>query len=253
MQFLLHFDSSMAQCPCYFSCSGFSYIHNNIIVKDTPKNLKGINRVKLFGYFKGLISVQSISSLNGYLIGGVSVDQKELRFIQKAVQGNQRAMTKLLEKHYERLYLLAYSYMKNEADSLDVVQEASFRAFQKISSLKQDEYFLTWMHRIVINECNRLLAKKQKEQAQQTSDVKLNDLSDQKDFINQRIASSELLTYIQQLDEKYEEVLLLFYYNDLSIKEISQFLNKSENTIKTRLSRGRSALKTNLEIANYKA
>lgn len=180
------------------------------------------------------------------------MDQKELRLIQKAIQGNQRAMTKLLKKHYECLYLLAYSYMKNEADSLDVIQETSFRACQKINSLNQEEYFLTWIKRIVINECNRLLAKKQREQAQQTSENQLNDLADPKDITNQRIESSELLIYIQQLDQKYEEVLLLFYYNDLSIKEISQFLNKSENTVKTRLSRGRSALKTSLETANYK-
>lgn len=179
------------------------------------------------------------------------MDPKESQLIQKAIQGNAKAMTKLLKKHYKQLYLLAYRYTKNEADALDVVQEASFRAYQKISSLQQDEYFLTWLNRIVINECNRLLAKKQKEQMQQTSDDQLNELPDQINLVDQRIETNELLPYIQQLDEKYKEVLLLFYYNDLSIKEISTFLNKSENTVKTRLVRGRSALKTTLETANY--
>ena len=180
------------------------------------------------------------------------MDPKELQLIQKSIQGNSRAMTKLLKKHYKQLYLLAYRYTKNETDALDVVQKASFRAYHKISSLHQDEYFLTWLNRIVINESNRLLAKKQKEQIQQISEDQLNELSDQIGIIDQRIETNELLSYIQQLDEKDKEVLLLFYYNDLSIKEISNYLNKSENTVKTRLVRGRSALKTTLKTANYK-
>lgn len=77
---------------------------------------------------------------------------KELRWVQKAKNGNQQALNKLLKAHYESIYLLAYSYVKNEADALDVVQEAAYKAVNGLSRLKQEEYFSTWLNRIIIND-----------------------------------------------------------------------------------------------------
>lgn len=92
------------------------------------------------------------------------MNEKEIRWVLKAKEGNKRALSKLLKHYYESLYLLAYRYVKNEADALDVIQEATFKAMTKISQLKKAEYFSTWLNRIVINESYRLLQKRQKEQ-----------------------------------------------------------------------------------------
>lgn len=70
-------------------------------------------------------------------------------------------------------------------------------------------------------------------------------------YSSQTNENKGLLQYIHELDDKYEEVLLLFYFNELSIPEISKLLDTNENTIKTRLTRGREALKNELELNNF--
>lgn len=177
--------------------------------------------------------------------------EKEIRLVLKAREGNKRALTKLLKRYYESLYLLAYSYVKNEADALDVIQEATFKAITKIDQLKEAKYFSTWINRIVINESYRSLARHQKEMRQREDFKKLELTPSMDKSGDERTDSFTLMQYIHELDTKYEEVLLLFYFNELSIHEISTLLDTNENTVKTRLSRGREALKMKLELAKF--
>ena len=177
--------------------------------------------------------------------------EKDIRLVLKAKSGNKRALTKLLKLYYESIYLLAYSYVKNEEDALDVIQEATFKAVSRIDQLKEAEYFSTWLNRIVINESYRLLTKKQKEQRYSGDLEELDVIQDTALNPANRAESKVLLQYIHELDDKYEEVLLLFYFNELSIQEISKLLYTNENTVKTRLSRGREALKIKLELVGF--
>lgn len=174
---------------------------------------------------------------------------KELRWVQKTKNGNQQALNKLLKAHYESIYLLAYSYVKNEADALDVVQEAAYKAVNGLSRLQQEEYFSTWLNRIIINEAKRLLVRRQRENARQTSDEEA--MASLVDLAETQEHDSVLMQEIHGLDEKYEEVLLLFYFNDLAIKEIASVLGTNENTVKTRLVRGRELLRLRLIAQGY--
>lgn len=177
------------------------------------------------------------------------MEEKELRWVRKAKKGNQKALNKLLKSHYSRIYTLAYSYVKNESDSLDVVQEAAFRAATKLPQLRQEEYFSTWLNRIVMNEAKRLLVRRKRDEDNQVKDDSiLEKLPNQ----NKKIASEfQLLDEIHELEKKYQEILLSFYFNDLSIREIADLLEVNENTVKTRLVRGREQLKKRLILMGY--
>lgn len=179
------------------------------------------------------------------------MDDKTIRLVKKARAGNRRALNKLLRGRYEKLYRIAYSYMKNESDALDVIQEATIRIMTKISQLQQESYFDTWMIRILINECQRALGKKQRSLGKQIISDELAQLPDERIRITQQVENSELLNYLSLLRPGYEEVLLLYYYNEMTVSEISQLLSVNENTVKTRLARGRQELKVILERSGF--
>ncbi|KAF1293948.1 sigma-70 family RNA polymerase sigma factor [Candidatus Enterococcus leclercqii] len=174
---------------------------------------------------------------------------REIRWVKKAKNGNRRALNKLMKYHYKSIYLLAYSYVKNESDALDVVQDASLKAVGRLVQLQQEEYFSTWLNRIVINEAKYLLVRRRREQDRVVADE--NMMENIAGMTTVSKTDPELLKTIHQLEDRYEEVLMLFYFNDLSIKEIACLLEINENTVKTRLVRGRAQLKLQLTISGY--
>ncbi|WP_234969289.1 sigma-70 family RNA polymerase sigma factor [Bacillus massilinigeriensis] len=161
------------------------------------------------------------------------------RLIKKAIKGNKSAFEKLVRQHYEQIYRTAYLYVHNEEDALDVVQEASYQAFQSIRALKHPEFFTTWLTKIVIR-CAGQVLKKNSKLVVMSDDMILN-LS-QPLTENER-DSGELLSAIQQLRGSYRTAIIYFYYYDYSIKTISTLMEVPEGTVKTYLSRGKAELK----------
>ncbi|MEO2078149.1 MAG: sigma-70 family RNA polymerase sigma factor [Bacillus sp. (in: firmicutes)] len=167
------------------------------------------------------------------------MENESHRLVKKAIKGNKSAFEKLVQQHYERIYRTAYLYVHNEEDALDVVQEATYQAFTSIHSLKNPEYFMTWLTRIVIRCAGHVL--KRKSNVVPLSDEILSNLPGQ---VNPNIEESlQLLQAIQQLRENYRTVIILFYYYDYSIKAISSVMEIPESTVKTYLSRGKAELK----------
>jgi RNA polymerase sigma-70 factor (TIGR02954 family) len=167
------------------------------------------------------------------------VQNENERLVKKAIKGNKNAFEKLVQQHYERIYRTAYLYVHNEEDALDVVQEAVYQAYKSIHSLKNPEYFMTWLTRIVIRCAGDVIKKRGKV-------VPMNDeyLSNMPDESTSDIEeSSQLLHAVQQLKVNHRTAIILFYYYDYSIKTISSVMEIPENTVKTYLSRGKAELK----------
>ncbi|KOS63153.1 sigma-70 family RNA polymerase sigma factor [Lysinibacillus agricola] len=155
--------------------------------------------------------------------------------LSKAKKGNNQAFIELLQDEKVKLYKMAYIYTKNENDALDVVQETIARAYANIHTVKEEQYFATWLMRILINTALEMLRKNQKivplEQQPEQGQISTND------------EKLDLLQAIEQLDEKYKTVILLKYYRDLQIKEIADLLGCPEGTVKTNVHRGIQQLK----------
>jgi RNA polymerase sigma-70 factor, ECF subfamily len=163
----------------------------------------------------------------------------QLKLVKKAMKGNKKALEELLILHSDQLYRTAYIYVKNREDALDIVQETSYKAFKSIEQLKNEEYFLTWLTKILINCSYRLLNKKKKE-------LPLENVTKLKTKNSEIEESIDLLEAIDQLDEKYKNTIILFYLHDLPIKEVAKLMNIPTNTVKTYLSRGKNQLKKGL-------
>ncbi|WP_223701097.1 sigma-70 family RNA polymerase sigma factor [Sutcliffiella deserti] len=158
----------------------------------------------------------------------------EIILIRKAIQGDPEAFEHLLAKHSDRLYRTAYLYVRNREDALDVIQETAFKAFSSISQLRNEEFFLTWLTKILIH-CAYDVQKKRKNVVVLEEQVAL-----QREKHEERM---DLTEAIGKLPEKHQTSIILFYYYDMSLKDIAQALETPENTIKTYINRGKKQLR----------
>lgn len=160
------------------------------------------------------------------------------KLVKKAMKGNGDAFEKLLEIHGERLYRTAYLYVRNREDALDVVQETAFKAFSSIGNLRNQEYFLTWLTKILIHCAYDVLELKKKEMPVEYL------LEHSSDPVPSKDSQMDLAEALSHLKKDYRTAVLLFYYQDLPIKEIAKIMNIPENTVKTYLYRAKKCLKS---------
>lgn len=137
----------------------------------------------------------------------------------------------------ERLHRISYLILGREADCEDAVQEALLRAWTHLSSLRSEEYFETWLIRILINESRRILRHRR---SHPTEELPLS------------LAAPEppdraLHDAVLALDSKFRIPIILHHLEGYSMREIAGMLNIPESAVKFRLRRGRELLKLKLK------
>ncbi|MFO1445075.1 sigma-70 family RNA polymerase sigma factor [Bacillus sp. Bva_UNVM-123] len=167
----------------------------------------------------------------------------DLHIVKRAINGDAEAFEELLFKEEKMLYYKALSYVGKKEDALDAIQETAYNAFLAIGQLRNPEYFSTWLFRILIRECYRLL--KERDQMILYEESELLKKLDRKQ--EEEIDSFHLSEALSRLNSSYQESIILFYYHDLSIKDISDVMEMPVSTVKTNLRRARKKLKSELE------
>lgn len=145
----------------------------------------------------------------------------------------------LIEENKISLYRLAKSIVKREQDIQDAVNETILKAYGNLGKLKNKDSFKPWIMKILVNECYGILNKQKK--------IKLEEDMTVYNLYHEDNHGYELMSEIQKLEKDFRTVLVLFYYEDMSIKSISEILNISQGTVKSRLSRAKAKLKIILE------
>jgi RNA polymerase sigma-70 factor, ECF subfamily len=166
-------------------------------------------------------------------------DSKKVR---RAIKGNKKAFVELLDEEKVRLYKIAYVYMKNETDALEVFQETVYKALVSIKGLREEQYFSTWLTRILINTAIDMLKKKKRIIPMDRNVLERKTVT----YIPME-RDSDLLQAVMDLDDKYKEVLILRFYKDCSVKEIASILECPEGTVKTNIHRGVNLLRNKLK------
>lgn len=142
----------------------------------------------------------------------------------------------------EDYYRLAYSYVKNTNDALDIVQESIFKALSSIALLKEPSYIKTWFYRIVVNTSLDFLRKQKKiviVEEETLCSLDLGDIDDYQDI--------DLQAALDALPDNYRSIVILKYFEDLKIEEIAEILNENINTVKTRLYKSLKVLRMKIE------
>ena len=146
---------------------------------------------------------------------------------------NKEELSKLILENQKEMYVLACSILKNQADAQDAVSECIVRAFENRTSLRKRTSARSWLMKILINVSRSAITKRQKvvlfadpEQYEQEPET----------------AEDHLWSVILELPENVRVVMVLYYYEGFSVREISTLLDIPEGTTKTRLSSGRKQL-----------
>ncbi len=153
--------------------------------------------------------------------------------VRNAIRGDKQAFLDLIEPQKEKLYKIAYTYVKNEQDALDIIKETICKAYVSLDNLKKPKYFNTWLVKILINISITTLNRNKKIIYLEEKEVEYDNSSIAK--CDDRL---DLLTELGKLDSKYRDVIILKYYEDFTIKEIAEILNIPIGTARTNLYRG---------------
>ncbi|TFB21751.1 sigma-70 family RNA polymerase sigma factor [Filobacillus milosensis] len=156
-----------------------------------------------------------------------------------------------MNQYGDEIKRLVFSYVKNHTDTDDLTQEVFVTVYQKIDQFKGDSSLKSWIYRIAINKCKdhlRSFKIKQRFIKEKLTQLWAEDYvpTPEVQSIKQE-NSDQLLNCVEELPFKYREMIILYYFEDLSIEEITNALDMNTNTVKARLRRARDRLKTKLE------
>lgn len=158
--------------------------------------------------------------------------------VKKAKDGDKEALVQLIMTQKKDFYKLAYLYMKNEEDALDVIQDTIIILYENIHKLKKSDAFYSWSKTILVNCCKKLLKEKKKI-------ISIDHIKEElyEENFDERII---LQKHLSKLNDKYQEVIKLHYFLDLDNETISKIINVPIGTVKSRIFNGLKKLKESL-------
>ena len=174
---------------------------------------------------------------------------KEL--VLSAKNGNKKAFDKLYELTHNDVWYNCLSLLKDEENAKDIMQETYITAFLKLDTLNDEQKFCGWIISIAVNKCKNKLKGKVEYQIDDEvliTEAETDELMLPEEYITKTEKRKVLLQIIEDtLSFNQYQVVLMFYFNELSIAEIAQALEISEGTVKSRLNSSRAKMKTAIE------
>lgn len=144
----------------------------------------------------------------------------------------------LLLENYNKYYRLACSYVHNDADAGDIVQNGAYKAILNSNKLQNIEYAETWIYRIIMNE---IFAKYREKEMVPLESITLEQGKED------AYENVDLQKAIESLEKEDRTVVILRYYEDMKLEDIAKILNENLSTVKSRLYRSMKKLKLQLE------
>ncbi|WP_422124432.1 sigma-70 family RNA polymerase sigma factor [Planococcus sp. X10-3] len=154
----------------------------------------------------------------------------------------------LMQQFGSELKRIAFLYVNDRAECEDIIQEVFISAFKNLSGFRHEASYKTWLIRMTINKCkdyHRLWSIRNLVYKPAVKLLKKGN-SAEEELIGEEDAK-EVAATIAALPNKYKEVLILYYYQELTMQEIADVVELNINTVKSRLLRGKQALQAKLE------
>ena len=159
--------------------------------------------------------------------------------VKRVQQGDKDAFVRLIKDMESSLYKVSRAILLSDSECLDAVQETILIAYTNIHQVREPKFFKTWITRILINECNKI-------RKVQTKIVKMDSYLEPSTTEKPEVFV-DLQTAIDSLEADLRTVITLYYYEDLSVKDIGTILDIAVGTVKSRLNRARTKLGSLME------
>lgn len=178
----------------------------------------------------------------------------EKDLIRRAKRGDVSAFEDLISGYEKKVYNTVYRFFNNAEDAMDITQEIFIKVFTSLRGFRENSSFSTWLYRIAVNTCIDFLRKKKedmlpiKEEMAVGGEIRLGSSPQlPEEFVEKQELKQALMKAINTLPEEQRMCVILRDIQGFSYTEISDILTCSLGTIKSRLSRGRRALKEKLK------
>lgn len=158
--------------------------------------------------------------------------------IHTSARAKEDVVEKLLLQNYNQYYRLAYSYVQNDADASDIVQNGAYKAIRHSGSLKNTDYAGTWIYRIMMNEIFAFYKQHRTEPL---------DSVTEEPHVEDSYEDIDLKRALHSLPERDRMIVELKYFEDMKLEDIAQIMNENTNTIKSKLYRSLRKLKLQLD------
>ncbi len=179
---------------------------------------------------------------------------EEEALVSRAKSGDGTAYEALVRHNADRLYAVVLRFSATESDAEEATQEAFLRAWRSIGRFRGDARFFTWLYRIGVNEAKRILDRRPgADVVASTEERRIDDVADEAPHVDVQAEGTELREVLEQairrLPDKYRAAVVLRDVEGLSTAEAAEALGLREAAFKSRLHRGRMALRA--AVAHY--
>jgi RNA polymerase sigma-70 factor, ECF subfamily len=196
-----------------------------------------------------MIKTFHLSGSSNIWKGGTDVDELTAEVFE--IEDKEELIDEIMNKYGQEVLQLAYSYVKNKEIAEDLTQDIFVKCFKSIHTYKGKSKLRTWVWRVAINHCKDYLKSWYNQKViitdNETTYTGLLQESVEQTVI-QNDEDHQLASAVMNLPIKYREVIYLFYFEEMPIKEIAEVIEVKENTVKTRLRRGKELLKEGWEV-----
>lgn len=168
---------------------------------------------------------------------------------QRKVQSSRVILVELMEKYGDMVLRVAFTYVKEKQLAEDLSQEVFIKCYQSLDSFENRSSYQTWLYRITVNCCKDYVRSWSFRNLIPQSLINKNeqDIDSVISIVVKKEDNNKLFQQVLKLSVKLREVLILYYYEDLTIDEIANVLDLNPNTVKSRLSRARKSLKYHIK------
>ncbi len=159
----------------------------------------------------------------------------------------EQELIRLVERNKEKYYRIAFAYVKNKDDALDIIHDTIVKALQKIDSLRKKEYLETWFYRILINESISNIRKS-------TNIVYFDELPEYQIPAAEDLDKEQYLTLYSAIDKlppKLKTIVILRFFEDMKLDEIAEITSTKLSTVKARLYKALKLLQMEIKDTDY--
>jgi RNA polymerase sigma-70 factor, ECF subfamily len=170
---------------------------------------------------------------------GIPSEVSDLELMQAHVSGDPDAFTQLVRRHRDRLWAVALRTMSDREEAADALQDALISAFRNAASYRGEAAVTTWLHRVVVNACLDRIRRRQARPSVPLGDTEYASRGDDHARTEARL---DVHAALGRLPAPQRAAIVLVDLQDLSVAEAAEILGVAEGTVKSRCSRGRTAL-----------
>jgi RNA polymerase sigma-70 factor, ECF subfamily len=218
--------------------------------------MKKFVRIVMMKKNETFFAIHTYTSIAAWSGGKKIMDAIVNKRIKQVIKGDQSAFAEIVEIYKDKVFQICFRMLGNRHEAEDISQEAFIRAYVNIETFNQNRKFSTWLYRIATNLCIDRIRKKKPDYyldaevsgaegltmySQVAADVQLPE-----DKVEEMELQESIQFEISKLPDKYRSVIVLKYIEELSLQEISEILDLPLGTVKTRIHRGREALRKQL-------